>query len=444
MLKRKIYDKLLRWKQDRQGETALLINGARRVGKSYICKVFAQNEYKSYILIDFSKLPTDIKESFLNDVNNFDLLFNKLQLTYETPLFRRESLIIFDEVQLFPAARQLIKHLVADGRYDYIETGSLISIKRNIQDILIPSEEESINMYPLDFEEFLWAMGNSTTSILREFFETLQPLGAAVHRKMMDAFRQYLLIGGMPQVVDAYVRNKDFAECDNFKKNILSLYRNDITKFAIGYEHKVLSIYDAIPAQLSKKEKKYVISSLNKDARLRTYEDAFVWLYESMIINPCFNSTDPKVGLSLSSDYSTRKLYFGDTGLLVTHTFRDNDYMSNSLYKSLLFDKLSVNEGMIMENIVAQMLRANGHNLYFYSRVDGNNRKNHMEIDFLIRRDNKICPVEVKSSAYRAHTSLDKFRTKFKNLGTSYILYSKDIMVHEGVVHIPLYMAMFL
>jgi len=445
-LKRKLYKELLNWKNYSNGSTAMLIKGARRVGKSYICEQFGKNEYKSVINIDFSNAPNEIKDYFYNETNNFDTFFNKLSAFYRTRLYKRESLFIFDEVQRFPRARELIKHLVADGRYDYIETGSLISIKQNVKDILLPSEEEEIEMHPMDFEEFLWAMDDETTiAFLRMCFEKMVPLGQALHRKVMNDFRQYMLVGGMPQSVLAYIGEKDYAASDKAKRKILSLYRNDITKFATGYESKVTAIFDSIPGQLSKKEKKYKLSSLGKNARLREYEDAFMWLSDGMIVNPCFNATEPNVGLALSFDHATHKLYMADTGLLVTHAFSDNSYSGNELYRAILLDKLHINEGMLTENIAAQTLRSNGHRLFFYSRSNTNNRKNMMEIDFLIKIDKKINPIEVKSSVYRAHSSLDKFRRKFsKSLGDAYVLYTKDVMIKDGVIHLPLYMAMLL
>ena len=446
VLKRKAYQKLLDWKRESNGTTALLLDGARRVGKSFLCRQFGENEYKSMILIDFGNIAKEITELFENESSNLDLFFAKLSAYYRVPLHKRESLIVFDEVQCFPRARQLIKYLVADGRYDYLETGSLISLKQNVKDIIIPSEEEHLELFPLDFEEFLWALGDETTTpLLRICFEQRQPLGQALHRKIMNDFRQYILVGGMPQVVSEYLKEKDFAAADKIKKRILTLYRNDVAKFASGYESKVLAIFDEVPGQLSKKEKKYRLSSINKDARQRNYEDAFIWLSEAMVVNPCFNATDPNIGLALSSDHTTQKIYMADTGLLVTHTFHDNDYLDNELYRAILFDRLNINEGMLLENIVAQMLRCNGHRLYFYSRSDTDNRENHMEIDFLIADSKKICPIEVKSSAYREHSSLDKFRKKFADkLGNSYILYQKDVMIKDVVIHLPIYMAMFL
>lgn len=446
MLKRKIYSKLVEWKKTSQGETALLINGARRVGKSHICKEFGENEYKSYIMIDFANVPKEIVELIENESYDLDIFFLKLSAFYSVTLFERESLIIFDEVQHLPRARQLIKYLVADHRYDYIETGSLLSIKRNVHDIVIPSEEKHMMMFPLDFEEFLWALGDNTTvPILMNFLKKRIPLGQALHRKVMNDFRQYLLVGGMPQSINEYLISKNFNKVDEVKRNILSLYRNDIAKFAGSNQNKVLAIFDEIPGQLSKQEKKYVLSSISKEARLREYEDSFMWLEDAMIINTCFNSTDPNVGLSLSSEHTTRKCYMGDTGLLVTQVFYDKDVLSNNLYKDILFDNIGVNEGMLMENVVAQLLRVNGHKLYFYSRNDKDNRENHIEIDFLITSGKGIVPIEVKSSAYRKHSSLDKFNKKFGyRIEERIILYQKDLCVIDGVLHLPIYMAMFL
>ena len=446
MLRRKIYQQLCDWKQNSNGHTALLIDGARRVGKSYIVEQFAMQEYKSYIMIDFGNAPQEILDLFTNESSDLDLFFAKLAAYYSTILYKRQSLIVFDEIQQFPRARQLIKYFVADGRYDFLETGSLIRLKKNIEHIIIPSEEEHLEMFPMDFEEFLWAMGDETTvPLIRKCFEGRIPLGQTLHRKIMNDFRQYVLVGGMPQSVIAYQNGKDFAASDEAKRRILRLYRDDVAKFAAGYEEKVYAVFDGIPGQLSKKEKKYTLSSINKNARFRSYEDSFIWLNEAMIVNACFNSTDPTVGLALSADYSTEKCYMADTGLLVTQTFMDKTFTDNELYKAVLFDKLDINEGMIMENVVAQMLRCNGHKLYFYSRNDNEHRENHMEIDFLITEQKKISPIEVKSANCRSHSSLNKFNKKFSSkIGTSYILYPKDVMIKDGIVHLPLYMAMFL
>lgn len=446
VLRRKIYDKLLTWKNQSNGETAIMIDGARRVGKSFLVKQFAENEYKSHIIIDFGNAPQDILDLFANDSSDLNLFFAKLSAFYSTSLYERNSVIIFDEVQQYPRARQLIKYFVADGRYDFIETGSLIRLKKNVQDIIIPSEEEHLELFPLDFEEFLWAMGDTATvPLIKQCFDNKKPLGATLHRKIMNDFRQYILVGGMPQAVTEYINFKNFEAVDTVKRRILNLYRDDVSKFAEGYEDKVFAVFDEIPAQLSRKEKKYRLSSISKQARFRNYEDSFIWLNEAMIMNTCFNATDPNVGLALSKDNTTQKCYMSDTGLLITHTFMDSPYIENELYKAILFDKLEINEGMILENIVAQMLRSNGHKLYFYSRSDSNNRENHMEIDFLISEKKKIAPIEVKSGSYKSHSSLDKFKTKFSSkISNSYILYTKDLMVKDNILHLPVYMAMFL
>ena len=444
-MKRKIYEKLKIWKENSKGKTALLIDGARRVGKSYIAEQFAKTEYKSYILIDFSYPKPGTIECFREDAYDLDMFFAKLSAIYNQHLYIRESLIIFDEVQLYPMARQLIKHLVADGRYDYIETGSLISLRKNVKDILIPSEEEHIEMFPMDFEEFLLANGDaSTIPFLKNCFERKKALGQQLHRKIMNDFRKYILVGGMPQAVNEFINTKNFEAVDKVKKQILSLYREDIGKYAGKDEQKVFSLFDNIAGQLSKKEKKFKLADISENARNREYEDAFVWLGKSMIVNRCVNATDPNVGLAMSSDHTTQKCYMGDTGLLITQVFRDDEYSDNILYKSILLDKLNINERMIMENIVAQMLRCRGYQLFFYSRSDKNNRSNNLEIDFLLSNHQKIQPVEVKSSAYRKHSSLDKFISKFGNrLGDKYILYQNDLQVKEGIIHLPIYMAMF-
>jgi len=446
ILKRKSYQELLKWKNECNGNRAMLINGARRVGKSFICQQFGEKEYKSVMIVNFANLSPVIRDTFEHDRAHLDVFFAKLSRHYGVELHVRESLIVFDEVQLLPIARQMIKYLVADGRYDYIETGSLISIKENVKDIVIPSEERELEMHPLDFEEFLWAIGDeSIVPFLKLCFDNKTQLGQSMHRKVMNIFRQYVMVGGMPQAVLAYVNGSNFDAADTEKRDILKIYRSDITKYAAGYKGKVTAIFDGLPGQLSKKEKKYKLSSIAKNARFRDYENAFMWLSDGMIANPCFNATDPGYGLALSFEHTTHKLYMADTGLLVTHTFSSKKNMPDEIYRAILFDKLNINEGMLMENAAAQMLRCNGHRLFFYSRIDPVNRANTMEIDFLIDIGGKICPVEVKSSAYRAHSSLDKFRRKFsKALGSSYILYAKDLMVKDNVIHLPIYMAMLL
>ena len=364
-------------------------------------------------------------------------------LSYGCRLKPRKSLIVFDEVQRCPQARQLIKYLVADGRYDYIETGSLISIRKNVIEITIPSEEECIKMYPMDFEEFCWARGDEMTMpFVRDAYAALKPLGSSAHSIVMRRFREYMLVGGMPQAVAKYVTTNDFAAVDAVKRGILRLYAEDISKFAGSDAPRVRGIFNQIPGQLAKKEKKYFLSAVDADARMREYAESFRWLEESRIVNIARNATDPNVALSMSEDYDTQKLYAADTGLLVTQAFESRPYTENEIYRALLLDRLSVNEGMIAENVVAQMLMAGGDELFFYSRNGKQGDVERMEIDFLVRRGDKICPVEVKSAAYQQHASLDKFRSRFgARLGKATILYAKDVMVKDGIVHLPIYMA---
>ena len=445
-LKRKLYGTLLEWKRKDRGSSALFVDGARRVGKSYLCESFAKNEYRSYILVDFAHVPKQVRAIFEEDSDDLDTLFLKLSAYYRVTLHERDSVIVFDEVQQYPLARQLIKYLVADHRYDYIETGSLITLSQNNQDIVIPSEEEHVEMFPLDFEEFLWAMGDETTvEILRSFFDKRVSLGQALHRRVMNDFRKYMLVGGMPQAVNEFVESGNLEQVDRIKRRILTLYREDVVKFAKGCEARVFAIFDQIPSQLMKKQKRFMLTSLGKHARFRTYEDAFAWLDEAMIINSCFNADDLTGSLEMSAVHSTLKCYMGDTGLLVSLAFLDRKYQDNDLYQAILFDKMNVNEGMLAENVVAQMLRANGHRLFFYSRTDSENRANTMEIDFLISGGKKISPLEVKSGRYQKHASLDKFQKRFgSRLGESYLLYTKDIVERDGIIHLPIYMAMFL
>ena len=446
-MKRKIYEKLLDWKHKEAGRTALLIDGARRVGKSYIAKEFAETEYKSYILIDFNRAPKEVVDLFDNYLNDLDTLFMYLSNFYGTKLYERETLIILDEVQLCPRARSAIKYLVADGRYDYLETGSLMTIKKNVKDILIPSEENHVKMYPLDFEEFLWALDNDMLMpFIRNCYEKKQPMGQALHRKAMDYFRQYMIVGGMPQAVERYVQTRDFDSVDRVKRSILDLYRADIIKHAEGYEMKVEQIFDDIPAQLQKHDKKFKLSSLKKEARFRDYEDAMFWLSDAMIMNVCYNSTAPSIGLKLNMDRMTLKCYMADTGLLISHAFDENGIVSEEIYKKLLFDKLEVNKGMIVENIVAQMLVASGHKLYFYANASRDDVTERMEIDFLIAKSkisnrHNISPIEVKSSKNYTLKSLQKFKSKFdEQTHIPYVIHPGDYKEENGIVYLPLYM----
>lgn len=445
-MKRKIYDSMQKWKEE-NGRTALLIDGARRVGKSYIAQEFAKKEYKSYILIDFNRAPAEITDLFVHYLNDLNMFFLYLSNFYGVKLYERKSLIIFDEVQLFPKARAAIKYLVEDGRYDYVETGSLMTIKKNVADIVIPSEERHMKMYPLDFEEFLWALDNDT---LMDFiglcFEEKKPMGQVLHRKTMDYFRQYLIVGGMPQAVKTYRDSHDFDQVDRVKRDILELYRADIIKHAEGYQMKVAQIFDDIPAQLQKHDTKFKFSSLKKEARFREYEDALFWLSDAMITNICYNSTAPNIGLKLNMDRMTLKCYMADTGLLISHAFDENGLVSEEIYKKLLFDKLEVNKGMIMENIVAQMLTASGHKLYFYSNPSRDDASLRMEIDFLtakskISNRHNIPPIEVKSSKNYTLTSLRKFKEKYKEqLHIPYVLHPNDLKEEDGILFLPLYM----
>ena len=446
IFRRKIYDKLKEWKNASNGSSALLVEGARRVGKSSIVEEFAKREYASYVIIDFNRPKEGVVDAIVNHPDDLDGLFNLLMVSYGKILTPRKSLIVFDEVQRCPQARQLIKYLVADGRYDYIETGSLISIRKNVENITIPSEEESVGMFPMDFEEFCWALGDFVSvEFARTAFNTMRPMGEAGHKAVMRRFREYLLVGGMPQAIDAYIKSGDFSKVDRVKRTILKLYGDDISKYAGIDAPKVRGIFGQLPGQLSKKEKKYFLSAVSTDARMREYAESFRWLDESRIVSIARNATDPDVALAMSEDYATQKLYSSDTGLLVTQTFANRPYTENELYRALLLDKLSVNEGMVAENAVAQALRANGVELYFYSRPDNGNGEGRMEIDFLLRRGDAICPIEVKSGEYRHHASLDKFMRKFKGrIGDAYILYTKDLMVKDDIRHLPLYMAMFL
>ncbi|MBQ6505168.1 MAG: ATP-binding protein [Flexilinea sp.] len=450
-MKRKIYDRLLRWKKEDSGKSCLLIQGARRVGKSYIVEEFAKNEYKSYILIDFNRTSPEISNLFLNDLDDLDTFFLKLKAAYNIPLYERDSLIILDEVQLFPRARSAVKYLVADGRYDFIETGSLISIRNNVKNILIPSEEEPVNMYPMDFEEFLWAIGNDTMyPLIRSFFEKKRPLGQALHRKAMDLFRQYLIVGGMPQAVKQFANTKDFSATDRVKRRILTLYRDDIQKRADKDRLKVEAIFDEIPNQLQNQNRHFKLSSLENDARFKEYDEPLFWLSDAMIVNNCYNTTDPAIGLKLNQDRRLLKCYMGDTGLLVSHAFDENSIVSEEIYKKLLLDKLEADMGMIMENMVAQMLTASGHKLYFYANNDREHNENRMEIDFLIAKKvitnrHNISPVEVKSGKRYALASMRKFMAKYaEQLHTAYVLHPGDLNEENGIIFLPLYMTPFL
>ncbi|MBR3959971.1 MAG: ATP-binding protein [Bacteroidales bacterium] len=445
-MRRKIYDSLLKWKHEKDGTTALMIEGARRVGKSYIAEEFARNEYDSYILIDFSKAPARVRDWFDEYLEDVDTLLQNIQLHYKKQLTPRRSLIIFDEVQKCPRAREAIKALVADRRFDYIETGSLISIKKNVADIVIPSEEDGIDMYPMDFEEFLWAMGNEVLMpYVRERFAKQQAMGE-FHREALHYFRQYLIVGGMPQAVAEYAASRDFTRVDAVKRQILRLYKNDIKKYAGSATARVSAIYDAIPGQLQKKEKKFMLSALKDEARMREYDSAFFWLEDSKMVNICYNTTAPNIGLQLNEDRTALKCYFCDTGLLISLAFSARGIVTNEIYQKLMFDKLEVDEGMLVENIVAQMLKASGKELFFYSNYDKEEAENRMQVDFLIQKEvvtsrHNISPIEVKSSTGYTLTSIQKCVRKFgQYLSTPFVLHTNDVERKDGLVYLPLYM----
>ena len=439
---RKIYREILEWKENRSDKYALLVKGARRVGKSTIVEEFAKKEFKSYIMIDFAHVSKDIKDLF-EDTYDLDFFFLQLQQLSGTKLYEKESVIIFDEVQLLPKARQAIKYLVADGRYKYIETGSLISIKKNTKDILIPSEEHKISMYPMDFEEFLWAIGDEVSiETIKILLEKKKPAGNAIHRNLMRIFRLYMLIGGMPQAVETYLEKNNLQEVDEIKREIVDLYEEDFTKIdALGLAG---DIYDAIPANLSSNASRYILSNAREGIRSERVLDLLPDILSSYTVNIAYHANNPAVGMALEKDVGRYKLFTSDVGLFVTLAFRDKNYIENIIYNKLLSDKLEANLGYVYENAVAQMLVAKGNNLFYYTM--GNNSSNHLyEIDFLISTGNKICPIEVKSGNYRCHKSLDQFCDKFRSrIGNKYLVHTKDYKWENGINYIPVYMLPFL
>lgn len=442
MFRRKIYDKLLEWKRDSDGKTALLVEGARRIGKSTVVETFARQEYESYILIDFSTASKAVKELF-EDISDLNYLFLQLQLQYKVDLRERNSLIIFDEVQLCPLARQAIKSLVKDHRYDYIETGSLISIKKNVQNILIPSEERKIDMYPMDYEEFLWAIGDTTTTpLIQKMYEAGMPLGEKMNRKLLRDFRLYMLIGGMPQAVDEYIQTNNFRKVDAVKRDILRLYEDDFKK--IDQTGKLSLLFDAIPAQLNKNASRYQVSSVLSGDRADTILELIAELKESKTVLVSYHANDPGAGMASNRDLTRFKLFLSDTGLFTTLMFKDKDFTENVIYEKLLNDKLSTNLGYLYENVVAQMLTASGNELFYYTFMNETSRHNY-EVDFLLARKNKICPIEVKSSGYKTHKSLDEFSKKYSDrILKKYLIYTKDFGRDEDIVCMPVYMAQFL
>ncbi|MBO5823721.1 MAG: ATP-binding protein [Prevotella sp.] len=440
--KRKIYDSMLKWKQERNGETALLIQGARRIGKSTIAEEFARKEYKSYILIDFSKVSKEVRDLF-DDVSDLNYILLRLQFIFQVELYERKSVIIFDEVQLQPLARQAIKHLVKDGRYDYIETGSLISVRSKSRNIIIPSEETKIDMFPMDFEEFRWALGDKATiPLLRKAFESKTALGDAVHRKLMRDIRLYMLVGGMPQAVSAYIKTNNFMAVDRVKRDIIALYEEDFIK--LDNSGRAKAMYNAIPAQLSRNTSRYQIGNAVPDEKIDRVINIIKDMEDSMTTNIAFHTDDPNIGLALTKNQEYFKMYTSDTGLFVTLAFMDSDVTENVIYEKLLSDKLSTNLGYVYENLIAQMLRATGKNL-FYHTIPYAEGKKYYEVDFIITDKHKISPIEVKSSGYKSHKSLDEFCTKYSDrIINKYVIYTKDYKREGGVEYIPVYMTLFL
>ena len=440
--KRKIYDTMLNWKNEQKGQTALLIKGARRVGKSTIAEEFAKKEYKSYILIDFSIVSHEVNDLFqhIYDLNYF---FMRLQMIYNVNLVERESVIIFDEVQIQPLARQAIKHLVKDGRYDYIETGSLLSIRKNIQNIVIPSEETRINMYPMDYEEFRWALGDEVSiPLLKESFEKKRSLGDSLNRRLMRDFRLYMLVGGMPQAVNEYLKTNNLSMVDQVKRSIIELYEEDFRK--IDPKGRASMLFDAIPGELNKNSSRYQVSSVVEGKRTTDIEELIADMQDSMTVNIAFHANDPNVGMSLNKDISRYKLFLSDTGLFVTLAFKDKGFTENIIYQKLLSDKLSTNLGYVYENMIAQILRAKGKDLFYYTFPSETSNHNY-EIDFLLTKSNKIQPIEVKSSGYKTHASLDKFTDKYSDrVSDKYLLYTKDLQKDQDILYLPMYMAIFL
>ena len=447
--RRKAYAKLLQWKELAAGTSAVLLEGARRIGKSTIVEEFAKNEYDDYMILDFARENRDVQNLFIDEMDDLDSFFRNLFLLKGRELKGKKCVLIFDEVQLFPQARQAIKYLVADGRYDYIETGSLISIRKNIQNILIPSEEYRIKMYPMDFEEYLWALGDTVTfEAIKSAYERRKPLGDSVHRKIMKKFRTYMVIGGMPQAVSAFVEGKTFAQIDFIKRNILSLYEEDLAKYDRDNREKASVVFRTIPEQLENKNSHFKFSVIDKNARYQNYVDAVSFISESMMGNECINVTKPEVALELFADRSNFKLYMGDTGLLVTQIMKSRDETDEDLYKALIIDNLSVNQGMIIENVVAQMLRASGHELYFHEYLytpEDSVREKKYEIDFMTVKKKKICPIEVKSSGYMSHKSFDYLTKKYQlKMQDRYIIYTKDLKYKDEIMYIPIYMTMLI
>lgn len=442
IFKRKLYEKMLQWKRERKGSTALLIKGARRVGKSTLAELFAKNEYESYIHIDFTETSPEVKRLF-DDISDLDSLLLELQFRFHKRLVPHNSVIIFDEVQSCPMARQAIKKLVRDGRYDYIETGSLISIKKNIQNIRIPSEETRLTLYPMDYEEFLWAMGDEATMLmLRETFDARLHFGDSLTRKLMRDFRLYMLVGGMPQAVNAYLDTNNLEAVDAVKRDIIELYADDFRK--IDPTGKATRMFYAIPEQLNKNASRYQISSVIENGKQDRIEELLQDMEDSQVVLLSRHANDPYVGLSLHGDSVKYKMFMNDTGLFITLAFRDKETTENIIYQKLLNDKLSADLGYVYENIVAQMLKAAGNELFYHTWPTESGKHNY-EIDFLLSRGSKVCPIEVKSSGYKTHASLDAFCEKYSDrVGSRYLIYTKDFRKDGAINCLPFFLTPFL
>ena len=442
VFRRKLYDKMLQWKAERGGSTALLIKGARRVGKSTLAETFAKNEYDSYLFIDFTEVSQDIRDLF-NDISDLDSLFLQLQFKFHTRLYPKKSVIVFDEVQNCPMARQAIRKLVKDGRYDYIETGSLMSIRKNVQNIRIPSEETRITLYPMDYEEFRWALGDEVTiPLLNDAFEMRKGLGDAVTRQLLRDFRLYMLVGGMPQAVSKYIETNDLGAMDAIKREILELYADDFRK--IDPTGKATKMFYAIPGQLNSNATRYQLSSVVEQGKKDRVEEIIQDMEDSQVVMIAHHSNDPNVGLPLHEDSDRYKMYLNDTGLFITLAFRDKDITENVIYQKLLNDKLSADLGYVYENVVAQMLKASGNELFYHTWPTESGKHNY-EIDFLLSRGSKVCPIEVKSSGYKTHASLDAFMKKYpERTAQGYLLYTKDMRKDSRILLTPVFMTMFL
>lgn len=438
VFKRKIYDKLKAWKENSKGSSALLLEGARRIGKSTIVEEFGKREYRSYILIDFNEASKEIKELFDN-LMDMDYIFLYLQNAYRTTLYKRESVIIFDEVQQCPKARQAIKYLVKDGRYDYIETGSLISIRNSTKGISIPSEEHRVEMFPMDYEEFRWALGDEASMpLLRKFFDKRMPLGDGLNRAKMRELRLYMLVGGMPQAINAYIETNNLQQVDTVKRQIIQLYADDFRK--IDPTGRVSQLFMSIPSQLSRNLMRYKATPVIGKTGANKVAEMIFCMEDSKTVNVAYHADDPNVGMALTADFDKYKLYVGDTGLFVTLAFWDKDFTENVIYQKLLNDKLTANMGYVYENLIAQMFRASGNKLFYYTFPKDDTH--FYEIDFLLSRGNKLCPIEVKSSGYRTHASLDAFCKKYsERVGQPYLIYTKDLHKDGSTLLLPAYMA---